>query len=275
MNRWHDLHELPTNLSTLLGTAVIGADWQHTAATGSTNDDLKTLARAGAVEGTIVSTDEQLAGRGRRGRTWHAPTASSLLLSTLLRPVWLEPRHAALLTMLAAVACAEAIESIADVRVALKWPNDLLIGGRKAGGILVETELTAGRIAWAILGTGINIIWNPTAHAELGTGATSVAIAAGRAVERGDILRVLLQRLDGHYAQLAAGAQTELYERWRDRLDTLGRHVAVEERGTITQGIAEDVTPDGALLLRLPDGTARLVTAGEVSVRATNDHRPT
>jgi BirA family biotin operon repressor/biotin-[acetyl-CoA-carboxylase] ligase len=270
------LHSLPRNLAHVLRNSTIGCKWQHVSTTGSTNDDLKVLARDSAEEGLVLSTDEQTEGRGRRGRTWSAPAGSSILLSTLLRPTWLQAQEGAVLTMLAAIACAEAIEEATTLSVGLKWPNDLMVDGRKVGGILLETELAQSMLAWAIIGIGINVDWNPSTDPTLGPTATSVSTALGHPVGRAEILFPLLRRLDSRYAQLKAEGPTEIFHEWRTRLDTLRQHVAVEENGHVINGIAEDVTPEGALVLRTSDGATRLVTAGNVSVRpTTNDQRPT
>ncbi len=263
-------HVLPRNMAHVLDNTVIGTNWQHVSTTGSTNDDLKMLARDGAPEGTVLSTDEQQSGRGRRGRSWNAPAASSLLVSTLLRPTWLPARQGGLLTMLAAVACAEAIEEATPLTVSLKWPNDLLIDQRKVGGILLETELAQSTLTWAIIGTGINVAWDPSTDPALGASATSISTALGRAVGRAEILFALLRHLDTRYARLKAGAHAELFQDWRARLDTLGQQVTVEESGRIDYGIAEDVTPEGALIVRSDDGSIRTISAGDVSVRPTS-----
>src|SRR5687768_132907 len=120
-----------------LQTELVGAELRFLKSTGSTNDLLKAAARAGAAEGLVLVADEQIAGRGRRGRSWTAPPGSSLLLSVLLRPGWLPAADTFLLTMLAAVSAAEALQAESGVAVELKWPNDLHVDGRKLGGILL------------------------------------------------------------------------------------------------------------------------------------------
>ena len=270
------LHSLPRNLAHVLRNVKIGSNWQHVSTTGSTNDDLKVFARDSAEEGLVLSTDEQTEGRGRRGRTWNAPAGSSVLLSTLLRPTWLRAQEGAVLTMLAAVACAEAVEEATRLPVALKWPNDLMVDGRKIGGILLETELAQSTLAWAIIGIGINVDWDPSTDTTIGATATSLSAALGHPVGRAEILFPLLRRLDARYTELKAGAHAELFQEWRTRLDTLGQHVDVEENGHVIKGVAEDVTPEGALVLCTADGATRLVTAGNVSIRPiTNDQRRT
>lgn len=258
-------------LARSLGTTIMGSAIRFTPQTGSTNEDLKAAARDGAGEGLVLTTDEQTAGRGRRGRSWVAPPGSSLLLSILLRPTWLPPADAFYLTMLAAVACAEAIEQHVPVAVDLKWPNDLQIEGRKLGGILVETELAEQRLLWAVIGIGLNVNWDPRTVPELAQTATSlaaIAAIAAQPVARSSLLQSLLWRLDERYARLKHGERTRLYDDWRARLSTIGQRVRAEAHGTIREGIAETVTASGALILLDGAGVRHELTGGEVTVRA-------
>lgn len=254
-----------------LQTEVIGHSIRHIHRTGSTNDDLKVQASAGAAEGLVLSTDEQLAGRGRRGRRWEAPPGTSLLVSVLLRPWWLPPEDSFYLTMLVAVACAEALEEELGICIELKWPNDLQIAGRKLGGILIENEISEGALRWAVAGMGLNVNWDPTSLPELTATATSLARATGRPVARAALLQRLLHRLDTRYLRLRAGARTELLTAWRRRLATLGNPVRVEQRGVIIEGLAEDVTATGALIVRDETGVRHQFSSGEVTVRLRPD----
>jgi BirA family biotin operon repressor/biotin-[acetyl-CoA-carboxylase] ligase len=254
-----------------LHVEVIGRSIRHVRSTGSTNDDLKILATTGAAEGLVLSTDQQTAGRGRRGRSWEAPPGTSLLVSALLRPWWLPPGDSFYLTMLAAVACAEAIEEAVGLHVDLKWPNDLQIAGLKLGGILIESEIGDGTLRWTIAGMGINVNWDPSSVPELAGAATSLASMTGAPVERAALLQRLLNHLDARYLRLRTGARTELLADWRRRLTTLGRTVRAEHAGTIIEGVAEDVTGSGALIVRDLDGIQHRLTSGEVTVRLRPD----
>lgn len=253
-----------------LGTAVVGRSVRFFESVGSTNDLLKDAARAGAEEGLVFVADEQVAGRGRRGRAWTAPPASSLLSSALLRPTWLVATDAFLITMLAAVAAAEAIESCTGLRVGLKWPNDLHIGARKVGGILIETELSNASVSWIVIGCGINVNWDPRSNPELADRATSLSDELGRPAERRALLRALLSRLDARYLDLRRGARSALHQDWRDRLITLGQPVSAETPQGELLGVAIDVTPDGALVLRDQHGQHHLIAAGDVTIRPTS-----
>lgn len=251
-----------------LGTELVGTALRFRESVGSTNDLLKQAAREGTAEGAVLVADEQTSGRGRRGRTWAAPPGSSLLVSVLLRPGWLPAADAFLLTMLAATSAVEALEAETGVAIELKWPNDLQTGGRKLGGILVETELAQNGISWAVLGCGINVNWDPRSMPELSTTATSLQTESGAAVSRRALLRALLRRLDTRYRTLRSGAREELWAAWRDRLGTLGRAVHVDTPQGPIDGVAESVAPDGCLLVRDAEGRPHSVSAGDVSVRA-------
>ena len=194
----------------------------------STNRVLADLARAGAPDGVVVAADHQTAGRGRRGRTWEAPAGASLLVSVLL---WPEP---ALVTLAAGLAAARACEAVAGVTVGLKWPNDLLVGEAKVGGIL--TEAVAGA---AVVGLGVNLVWAPAGAACLGPD-----------VDRDALLDAYLTALD---------APGDVLGRYRRRCTTLGRRVRVQLPTETLDGVATDVEDDGRLVV---DG--RSIAAGDV-----------
>jgi BirA family transcriptional regulator, biotin operon repressor / biotin---[acetyl-CoA-carboxylase] ligase len=194
----------------------------------STNRVAADLARAGAADGVVVGADHQTAGRGRRGRTWEAPPGASLLVSVLLRP------PPALVTLAAGLAAAGACESVAGVTVGLKWPNDLMVGDAKVGGIL--TQAIAGA---AVVGLGVNLAWAPPGAARLGPGVESQALLAA-----------YLAGLD---------APGDVLARYRDRCTTLGRRVRVELPGRAFEGVATDVDGAGRLVV-----DRRPIAAGEV-----------
>ncbi|HEX6287875.1 MAG TPA: biotin--[acetyl-CoA-carboxylase] ligase [Herpetosiphonaceae bacterium] len=252
-----------------LPTLIVGREIRFFLSVGSTNDLLKEEARRGAAEGLVFVTDEQVAGRGRRGRSWTAPAGSSLLVSALFQPSWLPASSAFFMTILAAVAAAEAIEAVTALTVDLKWPNDLQIGGQKLGGILVETEMSDTQLHWTVIGCGINVNWSPRAIPELADIATSISAELGRTIDRRALLHALLTRLDARYHLLRQGARSALFDAWRGRLGTLGQTVRVETPNGPFLGVAEDVTLDGALILRDERHRQHLVNAGEVSIRPT------
>jgi BirA family biotin operon repressor/biotin-[acetyl-CoA-carboxylase] ligase len=230
---------------------------------GSTNDEARRLAEGGAPEGALVAAETQTAGRGRAGRRWLTPPGAGLAFSLVLRPD-LPPIQAGTLTMLAGLAVCEAIEDALKLGARLKWPNDVLLNGKKAGGILVESRLAGERLAYAIVGIGLNVTWAPPAD-EVMYPATALAIEAGRAVDRLKLLRACLERLEARYAQAAElGA---LRDAWASRLVWMGEAVVASTAGGEVAGQAEGVAPDGALILRLPSGETLRLLAGDVRLR--------
>jgi BirA family biotin operon repressor/biotin-[acetyl-CoA-carboxylase] ligase len=222
----------------------------------------------------LVTADLQTAGRGRLGRRWEAPPGTALLLSLALRPAWLRPERGVALVWMAAVALCEAVEAVAPVTAALKWPNDLLlplgaagqgVSYAKAAGILLEVGTGARGLEWAIIGCGVNVHAAPLVAATRYP-ATSLAAASGGPTSRLALLRALLRRLDYWHGALLAGDERELFAAWRGRLLTLGRPVRVETPGGPVEGLAEEVDGDGALLVRGAAGALQAVTSGDVGL---------
>jgi BirA family biotin operon repressor/biotin-[acetyl-CoA-carboxylase] ligase len=215
------------------------------------------LAADGAADRTAVVADSQAVGRGRRGRVWLDEPGASLLLSVVLRPR-LELARLPLLSLAAAVAVAETLVEVAGLAPRLKWPNDVLVGGRKIAGILLESRL--GPAPLVVLGIGLNIAQRTFSPALAGR-ATSVALETTRSVDRERLLGVLLEALDRRRADLERGALVEVLQRWRVLSDTLGRTVTIDD----VRGVATDIDDVGALVVADGDGRRRLVFAGEVS----------
>lgn len=254
-----------------LETRTIGAVLMRYERVASTNDIARERARAGYPEGLVVLTEEQTAGRGRLGRNWVASYGDALLLSILLRPAWLPPSEAFSLTMMAGVALCEAVEQVALVRAQLKWPNDLLLfvdgEWRKSAGILTEVSVAGDIIEWAIIGIGVNVNQTPAGAVNgrnLQQTATCISAAAGQRISRTALLEALLVALDERYAQLQSGERGSLFVDWRARLARLGEPATVMLPGGELRGIAEDVAPDGTLLLRDADGVLHTVHTGDV-----------
>ncbi len=233
-----------------LATARLRYTVHHAALVASTNDWARSLAAAGAPEGTLCWADAQSAGRGRRGRGWLSP-CGGLYLSLILRPT-LPPAAIPRLTLMAAVALARASGPAATI----KWPNDILLDGRKVCGILSELH---GDPAAVILGIGVNVAADPALAAVPTAGSLG-------APDRIALLRGILAELDACYDGLVAGAWPALLDEWRGRCRTLGQEVTVAGAFGQVAGRALDVDPDGALLLTTAGGTRRFL-AGEVTLR--------
>jgi BirA family biotin operon repressor/biotin-[acetyl-CoA-carboxylase] ligase len=224
----------------------------------STQVALGRLAVAGAPEGTVVTAVHQTGGRGRRDRSWWDEPGQSVLCSVLLRPAVATARVPQL-SLVAGLAVAEALEEAAPVAAGIKWPNDVLLDGLKVAGVLAEAvSAPDGSVRHVLLGIGINV--NQTRFPDpLGTVATSLRLAAGGPHDPAAVLARALDRLAARYDEWQASGLRALLEAWRRRSVTLGRGVSGPDGQA---GLAEDVAEDGALLVRLADGTlARVVTA--------------
>ena len=267
-----------TSITAALTTRRLGRPTLYFPQIGSTNDVAHERAVAGAAEGLLVLADEQTAGRGRLDRRWWAPAGSSLLMSLLLRPP-LPPDQAGQLTMCLGLAAAEGVEVVTGLRPALKWPNDLLLDGRKLGGMLSELRLDGERLAYAVLGLGVNVnvmfdkgrrpeaggdssfVFRPPS--DLVDSATSLSMALGHPVDRLALLATILARTEAWYDRLLMGES--LHGAWAARLDTLGRRVTVTTAMGVLAGLAVGVTPEGALLVRNDAGREQMVWSGDVS----------
>ncbi len=254
-------------IEALLTTAYVGRALAYYPSIDSTNRVAGELAQQGTPDGTLAIADVQSAGRGRLGRQWLSPPNANLLMSLVFYPPLL-PSQAQRMTMVCALAAADGIAQTTGLRVQLKWPNDLLAGGRKAGGILTELGLRGEALAYTVVGMGLNVnLRRDDLPAELRPIATSVALELGHAVPREPLLAAILQGVEARYERLKAGASP--MEEWAARLATLGQRVQVSEAQDEwrVEGLAEAVDEDGALLLRLADGSQRRVLVGDVTLR--------
>lgn len=226
----------------------------------STMEVAKREARLRAAEGTVVIVGEQTAGRGRIGRFWRSPKGS-IALSIILYPslVYLPS-----LVMLASLAVVHTIEAVTGLKAQVKWPNDVLVNGRKVCGILIESDVLGDTVVYAIIGIGVNVNLRTSDFPEISQFATSLSDELGRGVSLLSLIRRLLVEVEGLYLTLLAGGS--IYEEWRDNLVTLGRKVKVESGKIRCEGIAESVARDGSLLLRQANGSLTKIVAGDVTL---------
>jgi BirA family biotin operon repressor/biotin-[acetyl-CoA-carboxylase] ligase len=252
-----------------LETRRLAREIEHFETIDSTNRVAHERARAGAPHGYTVIAETQTAGRGRLGRNFFSPAHENLYTSIILRPA-LTTASCATSILAAAVAVAETAQALIDDpnRVAIKWPNDVLIDGKKTSGILMELAAEATRVDYLILGVGINVNSDPATFPEaFRDGATSLAAACGARVDRVRLTRDFLRRLEAILELHEAGGFAALRERFDARFAMRGREIAVSDLdGSSTRGRAEGVDDDGALLLRLPDGELRRLFAGDVTI---------
>jgi BirA family biotin operon repressor/biotin-[acetyl-CoA-carboxylase] ligase len=253
----------PVRFNELLITRTFGQTLIFEQAVGSTMDLARDAAQHGAAEGTVTVADEQTAGRGRLGRSWVTPPATNILSTIIVRPASMAiMRQLAIITPLAIAAAADEL----GVRVDFKWPNDVQIGGKKLAGILIESMNAADGSLVALVGAGINVNLDPREIDAIRDIATSLRVELGREVEREAVLATYMLHFERLYAAMASGES--MRDRWRERLVTLGQRVTVTEAARTTEGLAEDVDGDGALLVRRDDGVVVTIEAGDVTLRA-------
>lgn len=226
----------------------------------STQDVALAWLQEGVESGAVVIADEQLAGRGRDGRVWHTPPGVALALSVILRP---KDEAFSQITMLGAVAVAELLEGLGASDVAIKWPNDVLLKGRKVCGILPETIWQGNKPLGVTLGIGLNVR-NDFTNTLLQDIAISIESALGRRFDRIDLIADLLARID-HWIPMLGTA--ELYEVWKTRLATLGQDITVTSAAGEISGIAEMVDEHGVLFVRDGDGVLLRVVVGDAATR--------
>lgn len=232
----------------------------------TTNNRARELALEGAPEGTLVVAEKQTAGRGRRGKVWESPLGTGIWMSLVLRPQ-IRPAEASVLTLLCGLATAEAIEAETGLSAGIKWPNDILINGKKAVGILTEMDCEMSEVHFVIPGIGINVN-TASFPPEIADIATSLYLECGKTVSRRRLVHKVLERLEAHYETfLRAGNFTAMLEDYRKHCITLGKEVHVLGREPFFAE-ALDITPEGELLVRRADnGKEEVVFSGEVSIR--------
>lgn len=249
---------------------ALGREWHHLPRCGSTNDEALRLGRAGAPHGTVITAEAQERGRGRQGRRWHSPPGENLYASVLLRPPLL-PAQAPFLTLCAGVALAEAVAAemrdTAAPELALKWPNDLLLAGRKLAGILLEMACTGARLDFVVMGIGVNL--NGTGFPEELRGrATSLRLALGRRVQPLGFLDRLLAGLEEVYQLYLTDGPARVLGRYADYATFLLRREPMQVRsgGGVLRGVPLGLAEDGALLLCDERSTVHRVLAGEIDL---------
>ncbi len=250
-------------LAPLLSTRELGRTIHHHESLGSTNEVAFRLAQDGAEHGEVVVAEQQTAGKGRRGRAWVSPPGLNLYFSAILRPE-LPPQRAPELTLVAAVALAEALRE-SGAEAAIKWPNDVQIEGRKVAGILTELSAEPERVHFVVVGVGVNL--NSRAEhfpEELREVATSLALAKGERVSRVHFTATLWTRLEEWLDLYLETGFDAVRARWKALSSTLGQDVLVRTDRQELRGRAEDIDASGALLVRTEEGSLERILAGDV-----------
>lgn len=245
-----------------LKTSVIGRSIRYYEHLASTMEAAKNESRLVFPEGTVIIAGIQEKGRGRLQREWRTP-AGNIALSIVLSPVI---GNLPYLIMMSSLSVCRSISMVTGLEAGIKWPNDVLIGGKKVCGILIENELKQDGTASAVVGIGINVGLQPVRYDDIAVTATSLEYELGTPVSRNDIVRELLNHFDRLYT---SGKNDCIFVDWQGKLVTLGQPVTATWKDRSVEGIAESVDETGTLVLRLPDGSTTQVVAGDVTLRKT------
>ena len=261
-----DLLHADDLISRLGKTNVVGRDIRVFQDTTSTNDVIEKLARDGVKEGAVVFAESQTRGRGRLGRKWMSPAKRGLWFSVLLRPD-LRPQETTRLTVASATALRRAIESQTGLRPEIKWPNDILIHGKKVAGILTELSGELDHVNYIILGIGVDVnLSQGDFPAELRKSATSLKIELGKPVSRPELAVAILRELDHDYARIASGQFAALANEWEEHGTTIGHEVVIRMGDRQIRGRAESLGEDGELLVRTEHGHLERIIGGDVTL---------
>lgn len=254
---------LPAEIREKPTTRVFGRrDIVYLPQVDSTNTRAKELAGRGAPEGALVITEQQTGGRGRRGRTWFSPPGEAIYVSLILRPR-ITPVEAPKMTLMAGVAVAETLLSAISLEARIKWPNDILVGGKKIAGILTELSTEMDAINFVIVGLGLNVNIGAFPD-ELRGSATSVLLETGKRFPRVKLIREFLGWFEKYYAEFQRTGFAPLLARWKYLSDMIGKTVTVDVLGSRHRGEVHGIDEDGILILKDSRGDYHRIFSGEV-----------
>ena len=256
----------PDLLKKRLGASLFSSHIHYQTSIDSTNALAKRLAGQGAPEGTLVITEEQTAGRGRRGRSWVSPPGANLIFSVLLRPP-MDGDRVFVLTMVLALAGVKAVKRVAGVEAMIKWPNDLYVGPKKLAGILTEFAVRGKQVDWVVPGMGMNVGWHPEVPERGAAPATCLLEETGQRVSRNDLLFEILTGFEALYRDVVRGSMKAIYEEWNQNCLILGKSVVIESDRERIEGKALRIDDSGALIIEDANGHQRRILTGDVSLR--------
>ena len=238
----------------------------HLGEIDSTNTEARRQSLQQAAEGLVITAEKQTAGKGRRGRTWESPEGENLHFSMLLRPE-VAIDKAPMVTLIMALSVAKAVDKFCGLNPLIKWPNDLVISGKKICGILTEMHMSDGRIEDVIVGTGINVN-QEVFSSELEDKATSLFLEKKQKIDKQKLLDIVVEEFEGLYEKFMKHDDLSfLQEEYNGRLVNRNKEVLVLEPGNEYQAVAQGINSKGELLVVKEDGSVEAVYAGEVSVR--------
>lgn len=255
----------PEEICAGLGTVRLGRTAFCSESVGSTNEEAKRRALAGAPDGSLFIAERQTGGKGRLGRSWASPPGTGIWFSLLLRPGSI-PEPVTMTTLLAGLAVCRAIREKTGGAAMIKWPNDIVIGGRKVCGILTEMSAEIDRVEFVVVGIGLNA--NLTEFPEdIRHKATSLLLETGKPVPRVPMLQEILRQFEALISRNISSPDPAFLEEYKLLCVSLGREVTFTRGGAPVSGTATDISPQGELVVRLPDGSTDRVFSGEVSVQ--------
>lgn len=258
---------LPAEIQEGLDTKIFGTrEILYLRETDSTNTRAKALAAAGAPEGTMVVAETQTQGRGRKKRTWFSPLGQGIYASLILRPA-IPPSEAPRITLMTAVAIAEAFLALGHSEIRIKWPNDILMNGKKIAGVLTEISTEMDTIDYIMVGLGINVNTPLESFDEtLKSQATSIFIETGKEFPRIRLVRAYLQWFEKCYARFHETGFAPIIQRWKELTDLIGQRVMVDVIGRRYHGSVSDVDGDGVLILKDDQDRLHRIFSGDLTV---------
>ncbi len=257
---------LPNEIKEGLKTKVFGKkSIEYFKEIDSTNIKAKDLAEEGAPEGTVVIAEKQEKGRGRRGRTWLSPEGDGIYVSLILRPA-MPPSGAPKITLMTAVAVAEALLSLVNINITIKWPNDILVRDKKLAGILTEISTDMDAVNYIIVGLGLNVN-TPTHHfsEELKGRATSLNIETGKPVSRTRLVRAYLEFFEKYYEMFKTNNFAPIMTQWKQRSNIIGQRIMVDVIGKKHVGEVTDIDDEGVLILKDDEGGFQRIFSGDIT----------
>lgn len=254
-----------------LSTEIIGRKIYYFRSIDSTNKYAKDMASEGCLDGTVVVADTQTAGRGRLGRVWSSAEKKGIWMSVVLRPT-IPPEEVQLITLGASVAVVSAIYTALGLQAGIKWPNDIILDGKKVCGILIEMSCEMEQVGFIVVGIGINVNHVLEDFPEgIRNTATSLKLQVNGdpkdTINRSNIIKKILEELERIYENIKSGSSKDIIDKWKKYSVTIGKQVRVTAKGMEYIGTATNITDDGKLVLTLADGSTHEVISGEVSVR--------
>lgn len=254
------IDEIKRNIKGGLGREIIFYE-----TVGSTNSVALSLPER-TEEGTVILSDCQEKGRGRLGRLWVSPPGVNIYMSIILKPK-IKPADATLITLMAGVACSIALIRVTGLEIKIKWPNDLMVSDKKLGGILTELKTDGKKIAFAIVGIGVNVNMDMNEFpGDMRKIATSLKNETGKTYSRENVVAKILSEIDRWYFSPPKMDRETILSAWRRLTSTLGREVMVVAGLEIYEGVAKSIDDEGRLILRLPSGETKRISSGDLTI---------